>query len=398
MEIDINGLLNLSKMEVLDFSFTALKVHITLRHVRSIAACPLCCKEVTKVRSYTSRVVRDLDMLGRKTYLKIENRQFECADCHRYFTEDIDIVVGNHGLTKRYELYLYEQIKGVNIQQVCVKSDICWATLNAIHKFYGGVELRTALVAWDKVKRLSIDEIAVRKGKKNYACVLRDADTGAILDILAKRDMETLKAYFMEKGAIFCAQIEALISDMWEGYVNLVGEKGVFKNAINVIDLFHFVQHLGTALDSERKLARKAFPEEKALKDLKWVILQAPENIDQETEKKLKAAFEVSKNLADVYQLRIELKDIFKADCSKEIGLAAITTWQEKAAKIVSKPLAKFLTTVQNWKDKVANFFTNRITNAGMEGTNNHIRSIIRRSFGYLNFQSLRLRVLTECG
>jgi transposase len=33
-----------------------------------------------------------------------------------------------------------------------------------------------------------------------------------------------------------------------------------------------------------------------------------------------------------------------------------------------------------------------------MEGTNNHIRSIIRRSFGYVDFQALRLRVLTECG
>jgi transposase len=396
MEIDINGLLNLPYMEVLGFTFTDLKVHIDLRRTTKSEPCPLCCKESISVRSYTSRLVRDLDILGKKTYLRIESRQFECVDCKRYFTENIGIVEGNHGLTKRYESYLYEQIKGVNIQQICMKSDVCWATLNAIHKSYGGAELRA--VEWDKVKRLSIDEIAVRKGKKNYACVLRDVDSGVVLDMLEKRDMETLKAYFIKKGEAFCAQIEEVVSDMWDGYVNLAGEKGVFKNAINVIDLFHFVQHLGTALDSERKIARKAFPEEQALKDLKWIVLQAPENIDEEAEKKLKAAFEVSKNLADVYQLRIELKDIFKTDCSKEVGLVAIDTWQEKAEKILSKPLAKFLTTVKNWKDKVANFFTNRITNAGMEGTNNHIRSIIRRSFGYLNFQSLRLRVLTECG
>jgi hypothetical protein len=100
-------------------------------------------------------------------------------------------VQGNHGLTKRYESYLYEQTKGVNIEQVCLKADVCWATLNAVHKSYGVAELRAVVVEWDKVKRLSIDEIAVRKGKKNYAYVLRDADSEVVLDMLEKRDMET---------------------------------------------------------------------------------------------------------------------------------------------------------------------------------------------------------------
>jgi transposase len=165
-----------------------------------------------------------------------------------------------------------------------------------------------------------------------------------------------------------------------------------------VIDLFHFVQHLGTALDSERKAARKEFPEEEALKDLRWTLLKAPENIDKEEQKKLKSAFNIAKKLGDIYDLRLELRAIFNTNCTKEVGLVAINAWEEKAQKIVSKPLAKFLITVKNWKDKVANFFTNRVTNAGMEGTNNHIRSIIRRSFGYLDFPTLRLRVLTECG
>jgi transposase len=398
MEIDIEGLLNLPNMEVLDFSFTEKKVHILLKRVTESAPCPLCGKAIKTVRSYTSRSVRDMDILGRKTYLEIESRQFECSDCKRYFTEDIEIVVGNHGLTKRYESYLYEQIKGVNIQQICEKEDVCWATLNAIHKSYGAVALAHREVEWSKVRRLSIDEISVRKGKKNYACVLRDSDSNVVLDMLEKRDMATLKAYFLEKGAAFCAQIQEVVSDMWDGYVNLAGEKGIFKNAINVIDLFHFVQHLGTALDSERKAARKEFPEEEALKDLRWTLLKAPENIDKEEQKKLKSAFNIAKKLGDIYDLRLELRAIFNTNCTKEVGLVAINAWEEKAQKIVSKPLAKFLITVKNWKDKVANFFTNRVTNAGMEGTNNHIRSIIRRSFGYLDFPTLRLRVLTECG
>ena len=113
---------------------------------------------------------------------------------------------------------------------------------------------------------------------------------------------------------------------------------------------------------------------------------------------KLKVAFEVSPTLGLIYALRTKLKAIFDTDCSKEAGLLALTSWEEEAAKVESKPLGKFLITVKNWKDKVCNFFTDRLTNGGMGGTNNHIRGLIRRAFGYVNFQALRLRVLTECG
>ncbi|MCY7359223.1 MAG: transposase [Rudanella sp.] len=117
----------------------------------------------------------------------------------------------------------------------------------------------------------------------------------------------------------------------------------------------------------------------------------------------LQAALEISPTLGSIYHLRTKLKAIFDTDCSREAGFLALTGWEEAASKLESKPLAKSCraadaVTVKNWKDKVCNFFTDRLTNAGMEGTNNHIRSIIRRAFGYVDFQSLRLRVLTECG
>ncbi|MCY7357144.1 MAG: transposase, partial [Rudanella sp.] len=51
-----------------------------------------------------------------------------------------------------------------------------------------------------------------------------------------------------------------------------------------------------------------------------------------------------------------------------------------------------------NWKDKVLNFFHNRLTNAVVEGLNNAIRGIIRRSFGCRDFDNLKRRVLVELG
>lgn len=398
MNIDIDKLVNLSDTEVVGFEFSESKVFVSIICVTKSGLCPVCGRSCTTVRSYTKRRVRDLPILGRKTYLELQLRQFECPDCKRYFTESVGFVEGNHGYTKRYESYLYDQIKGINIQQVCLKEEVCWATLNAIHKSYGSAALSERAVNWAGVKRISIDEIAVRKGKKNFACVLRDADSGVVLDFLEKRDMATLKAYFTAKGAAFCGQITEVVSDMWDGYVNLAGEKGVFPKAKNVIDVFHFVQHLGKSLDGERKQTRKDFPQAAAFKNLRWALLKSPQKLTADEQKQLKIAFDLSPNLSKIYQLRQDMKAIFATDCTKEVGLNALEKWAGEARQIVSKPLSVFLVTLENWKDKVANFFTNRLTNAAMEGTNNHIRSIIRRSFGYTNFQSLRLRVLTECG
>ena len=52
----------------------------------------------------------------------------------------------------------------------------------------------------------------------------------------------------------------------------------------------------------------------------------------------------------------------------------------------------------ESTKDKVLNFFQQRITNVTVEGLNNAIRGVIRRSFGFHNFQNLKRRILVELG
>ncbi len=109
-------------------------------------------------------------------------------------------------------------------------------------------------------------------------------------------------------------------------------------------------------------------------------------------------AFKGSSELQDVYNLRQDLKEIFDTDLSKTDACTAVELWKEKAEKISNKFIECFLKTFDNWKDKVLNFFHDRLTNAVVEGLNNAIRGIIRRSFGFHSFKNLRRRVLVELG
>lgn len=74
------------------------------------------------------------------------------------------------------------------------------------------------------------------------------------------------------------------------------------------------------------------------------------------------------------------MKEPFDKDLSKNEALLQIEQWQQKAQKLDNKPIESFLKILYNWKDKVMNFFQQRITNAMVEGLNNAIRAIIRLS------------------
>ena len=380
MEINIELLLNLPKVKVLDCSISDKVAHIYCESTYSAGLCPVCQKSTSKVIMYQERTVRDMALLGRKVYLHLKTPQFHCKDCNRYFNESFDFVEPSKTMTNRYEQYIYLMADGICISQGCVKEDIVWSTVNAIYQKYADKELDKR-VLWHQVKYLGIDEISVRKGKKDYACCLVDLEKGIVLDFLENCQKETMVAYFKAQGIDFCNQIQVVSSDMWDAYSTLAGD--LFPNAISVIDRYHFFVHLGKALDSTRKSLRKDFPDEECFKRLRWTLLKSPDNLSEDEQKTLKQAFLVSPELQEIYLLRKDLKAIFDMDLTKDQASLKVEEWQGKAQKIGSKSVESFLKTLNNWEDKVLNFFHQRHTNAVVEGLNNAIRGIIRRSFGF---------------
>ena len=395
MEVSIELILNIPSLRVLDCSMTSKEAHIYCESVSTSGSCPVCKKTTSEVTMYQERNVRDMALLGRRVYLHLKSRQFCCRDCKRYFNETFDFVEPSKTMTIRYEAYIYFMTEHICISHICIKEDIVWSTVNSIYQRYSSKEISNKK-DWASVRYLGIDEISIRKGKKSYACCLVDLERGIVLDLLEDRQQATIIAYFKEKGVDFCNQILVVSSDMWDGYSTLAGS--LFPKAISVIDRYHFFIHINKAVDATRKALRKDFPNEDCFKKLRWHLLKNPNDLSEEEQKSLDIAFEASPLLASIYQLRKDLKAIFDLNLTKEQAFIKIEQWQEKAKKIDTKPLTIFLKTLSNWKDKILNFFHQRHTNAVVEGLNNGIRGIIRRSFGFHHFQHLKQRVLIELG
>lgn len=355
-------------------------------------ACPSCGELTQLVRAYTARELRDLDISGRQVWLHLDLKQYECVSCNRYFTQRLSWAMKGKSYTKRQSKFIFEMCEQQSFAQVGVLVDMNAKSVERLYMEYAAMksQLKDRL---SKVRRLGIDELSHRKGRKSYYCVLTDLDRGIHLDILPNRKKETLRTYFQSLGSEWCAQIEAVSCDMWSPYIEVA--EAFFPEADICIDRFHVVVLLNQVLDRFRKKLRRDHPDQDNYKRIKWQLFKRPENLSDQEMHLLFSALAENKELSRMYELRNEFHNIFDRQQNHLVALGQLNEWIEKVRACATHTYWKpFLKTLGNWKGYILNFVQTGLTNAATEGLNNIIRHIKRISFGLHKFEHLRLRVL----
>ncbi len=354
--------------------------------------CPYTLKKCTVVNQVRDRDIRDLSISGKRVMLHLKVRQFYSPHADCYFTERFHFLEANQYQTVRYQKYIYNSCKDSSIQRVVIQEDLCWKTVNSIFEKFAELALKER--GDSPPRALGIDEFAIKKGHKNYACVLVDLETGCVLDVLPYRDKDSLITYFKAKGDAYCQAIEVFSCDMWNGYTAVAKE--IFPNACIVIDRFHFFAHMNKALDHVRKQLRRKFKDADILKGIKWLLLKNPDSLTDKEKQELTKIFEKFPELKTVYDFKNELRDIFESDINRQEAEKQIDQWAEKVSVLNNRYTNTFLKTLGNWKDYVLNYFIERVTNGIVEGINNKIKMIKRMAFGFRNFAHFRLRIIVN--
>ena len=84
----------------------------------------------------------------------------------------------------------------------------------------------------------------------SYAVVISDFFSGEVIDVLENRQMPYLDEYFNNIPFKERSNVKVFISDMYEGYLSIKNK--FFLKATFVVDLFHVVKLLTTALNKIR--------------------------------------------------------------------------------------------------------------------------------------------------
>ncbi len=384
-------LLDLPFLSVSSVSFDSDKLVVTCHSQLGEGICPCCKKKTTKVNQRYHRSVSDLPISGSSVVLNLEVRQFICLDCNRTFSERFDFVSESTNTTHRQAKWVFMLCEKQPISQVAALLGMGYSQVAHIYQL-GAESLISACDPYKSVRNLGIDEIALRKGHGDYACVLVDLDRGCVIDMLPFRDKERLIAHFQAKGEAFLQQIEHISCDMWDGYIT--SSKALFPNAKIVIDRFHVAMHLNAAVDEQRKEIRKTNKDVEVFKGIKWALLKDPKRLTVQDEEKLSKAFEQSSVLEEIYEIKNTFKAIFDAQFEYSFACQQIEHWLDYVELIANKHLNKFVKTFNNYKSLICNYFGTLLSNGVTEGCNNLIKTIRRMSFGMPNFENLKLRVL----
>ena len=108
--------------------------------------------------------------------------------------------------------------------------------------------------------------------------------------------------------------------------------------------------------------------------------------------------YKTSPDLKQLHQLKEAFRDIFETDHNRDQAALSLAAWMEKVRTASIKSLDTFLNTLDNWGQQILNYFNQRTTQGFVEGMNNRIKLIMRRGYGYRNFDHFSFRILIECG
>jgi transposase len=361
-----------------------------------MAVCPRCQKVSGQIHEYQVRVKRDLAVFGLHSYLEYKHRRFWCDPCSKPFTEQLQDMTEGGRYTQRYEAYIYRQYKENSIREIQRQEGLGYKAAEGI--FYRQAAMALEPNPSPLVTRLGIDEISLKKRHQQFILVISDLTRNCVIAVLKERHKETLEAWFDQLTNAQRQAITEVSMDMWSPYRQAVEAK--LPQAHIVADRFHLMQNLNrTVTSARRELQRNAPPEHKEqLKGSRWLLVKNQEALSDQEQEKLDQLYALSPELKQLHLLKEAFRDIFQTPQSRDDAVWALADWIDLVGASGQHKLDTFIHTLENWAHPILNFFNHRTTQGFVEGMNNKLKLIMRRGYGYRNFDRFALRILAECG
>lgn len=396
--------LDIPDVRVLQTDLTqADELILTVESTLTSTTCRRCGRTITDQHGEDRpRLLRHLPILGHPVYLRIRPKRFRCPYCdtHPTTTQELAWYDPNALHTKAYERHLIVQLVNSTVTDVVAKEDVSAdALLGLLDRW-----IATAIdwSALEPVIVLGIDEIALKKGHRDFVAVLTAKTASGrlhVLAILPDRQKATVLAWLHAIPEEHRRRIQTVCTDMWAGYVSAVQE--ALAHATIVIDRFHVARHYREGVDQLRKQEvrrlRATLPNEQQdeLKHILWPSRKCPADLNDEEQAQLERFLIHSPALRHAITLREELTTIFDTARSKADGLRRIRYWRQRVAKSGLACFDGFLALLDTWLDLIANYFVDHQTSAFVEGLNNKLKVLKRRCYGLCNvgrlFQRLTL-------
>jgi transposase len=377
---------------------------ITIESTKASTVCQRCGKVIRKFHGHDDWVkLRYLPVFGHPTYLRYRPKRYRCENCDGQptTTQRLDWHEPNSPNSFAFEEYVLLQLVNATVEDVTIKEKLSYdRVLGILERHISGT------IEWSRhtrIDRLGLDEIALKKGHKNFVVVVTSRLKNgriSILAILADREKNTVVEFLRSIPERLKKTIEWACSDMYEGYTEAVREE--LPNVRLVIDRFHVTRAYRDGLDTIRKAElkrlKKNLPEKeyKVLKGSMWALRKEKQDLTPEETKTLNRLFHLSPDAKMAYDLQNYLTNIFEEQLSVDAAKIKIEKWMVAVSKSGLDCFKDFINTLDRWWNEILNYFVDRETSGFVEGFNNKLKVLKRRCYGITNATHLFQRIYLD--
>ena len=377
---------------------------ITIESTLEGTRCRQCGREITDLHGVDEAItLRHLPILGRPVYLRLRPKRYRCPSCEEgpTTTQQLSWCSAKSPHTKAYEKYILLQLVHTTIEDVSMKEDLGAKAIEGTVERWISRE-----VQWGEVKRvriLGLDEIALKKGHRDFVVIVTGkatSDEVKVLAVLPDRKKQTVKQFLETMPRRIKRAIRTVCTDMYEGFILAVKE--VLGKAQVVIDRYHVAKLYRAGADhlrthELRRLKQELSKDDYAkLKGAMWPFRKRTADLEVEEQELLKRLFTHTPALQQAYEYREQLTSIFDAPLSKDAAIRQLTAWQQEVRASGLNCYDGFLQTLEKWMEEISNYFLARQNSGFVEGLNNKIKVLKRRCYGIFNLSHLFQRLFLD--
>ena len=217
-----------------------------------------------------------------------------------------------------------------------------------------------------------------------------------------RRSQATLRRGLKALGPEVVSGLRFVCSDMWKPYLQVIAAQA--SQALHVLDRFHITMHLNQALDQVRRgestrLRAKNKHAAQRLKHLRWPLLRRGSRVRGRARQKLQGLLASKLATARAWKLKESFSHFWQYR-SVVWARAFLDSWCCWAMRSRLEPMKKVARMLRAHEDLLLNWFRAKgeISTGTVEGLNNKIRVVTRRSYGFRTYHAMEIALYHTLG
>ena len=357
-------------------------------------------KQTYEKNGFKSSDILMLDVCNHGCILRLKKQRFLCHSCNRKFFAKTKIVNDGCFISNSVKYAIALELKNkISEVDIAKRYRVSPNTVERIiDSYYDAQKLYKHYLP----EVLSFDEFkSVKSADGAMSFHMCDGKTGKTIDIVEDRKLNSLMRYFSYYTHKARSNVKLIVIDMYSPYISLI--KKMFPNAEIIIDKFHLINLISTALNRTRINTMKN--DKKNYNKLKryWkLLLKSQEKLNNSKWKRwwcfdefmtqsdvVNHLINITPQLKETYNMYQSILYSLKNNDYKQLEIA-LNCKNNK----LSSYMKTAIQTLKKYLPYIKNTLSNPYSNGFVEGNNNFIKVLKRIAFGFRSFRRFKARIM----